>query len=92
MADGSDRGCRSRRFARADLYQNSRTSSLRARDELRTQPEGERHDRRTLLDCYLEPLVLLEIEHKIHAKRAIRRPTDQSDLLAQDPRLGPRRA
>jgi hypothetical protein len=83
---------RSRRIRRAYLYQHSRASSTRARDQLRTKPEGERHDRRALLNSHLEPLVLLKIEHKVHAKRAIRYPPDRSDLLAQDCQLGPRRA
>jgi hypothetical protein len=85
-------GCRSRRAPRAHLYQHSRASSPRASDQLRTKPEGERHDRRTLPHSHLKPLVLLKIEHKIHAKRAIRYPPDRSDLLAQDLQLGPRRA
>src|SRR6516162_9919622 len=85
-------GRRSRRVPRSDLYQHSRASGPRARDQLRTKPEGKRHDRRTLLNSHLKPLVLLKIEHKIHAKRAIRYPPDRSDLLAQDPQLGPRRA
>ena len=67
---------RSRRVPRADLYQHSRASSPSALDQLRTKPEGERHDRRTLLNSHLKPLVLLKIEHKIHAKRAIRYPPD----------------
>src|SRR3974390_1523946 len=83
---------RSRRVPRSDLYQHSRASSPRARQQLRTKPEGERHDRRTLLNSHLKPLVLLKIEHKIHAKRAIRHPPDRSDLLAKVPQLGPRRA
>ena len=74
------------------IGRRSRASSPRARDQLRTKPEGERHDRRTLLNRHLKPLVLLKIEHKIHAKWAIRYPPDRSDLLAQDSQLGPRRA
>ena len=85
-------GRRSRRVPRSDLYEHSRASSPRARNELRAKPEGKRHDRRTLLNSHLKPLVLLKIEHKIHAKRAIRYPPDRSDLLAQDPQLSPRRA
>jgi hypothetical protein len=85
-------GRRSRRVPRADLYQHSRACSPRARDQLRTKPERERHDRRTLLNSHLESLVLLKIEHEIDAKRAIRYPPDRADLVAQDPQLGPRRA
>jgi hypothetical protein len=85
-------GRRPCRVPRADLYQHSRACSLRARDQLRTKPERERHNRRSLLNSHLKPLVLLKIEHKIHAKRAVRYPPDRPDLLAQDPQLSPRRA
>ena len=34
----------------------------------------------------------LEVEHKIHTKSTVRHPRDRADLLAQDRRLGPRRA
>ena len=71
----SERGTRGRRIAG---------------NQVRTKPERERHDRRALLNRHLEPLVLLEIEHQIHAKRTVRNPRDLADPVAQDPRLRPR--
>jgi hypothetical protein len=82
---------RSSRVRRADLYQDSCAAGARAGNQLRTKSEGERHDRYALLDSHLKALVLLEVEHEVHAKRAVRHARDRADLLAQDLRLGPRR-
>ena len=82
-------GCRSRCVRRSDLHQHSRARGPRTRDQLWTESEGERHDRRALFNGHLEPLVLLKIEHKIHAERSIRHPPDRSDPLAQHIQLSP---
>jgi len=80
------------RVRRGDLHQHACAAGTGASDQLRTEPEGERHDWRALFENHLEPFVLLEVEHQVHAERAIRKARERADLFAQDLRLSPRRA
>jgi hypothetical protein len=73
-----------------DLDQHPRAAGARPGDQFGTQPKRERHPRHALFDRHLEALVLLEIEHEVHAERAVRRPHDRADLLTQARWIGPR--
>jgi hypothetical protein len=75
-----------------NLDQHTRATGVRAGNQFATQPEGERQPRHALFDRHLQALVLLEIEHEVHAERAVRRSHDRADLLSQARWIGPRSA
>ena len=53
-------------------WTSTRAPPARARaTSLGTQPERERHPRHALFDRDLDALVLLEVEHDVHAERAV---------------------
>ena len=89
---GTGVGRRAGRLRGSHLHDGARAAGVCASDQLATHPEGERDPRNAFLSRDLEAFVLLEVEHEVHAERAVGRAADRADLLAQRRRLGPRRA
>ena len=82
---------RARRVAEA-TWTSTRAPPARARATSSRRSPNENDTHGTRSSTATRGARPVDVEHEVHAERAVRRPRDRADLLAQDRRIGPRGA